>query len=395
MIDLSVEIAGVRLKNPIVVGSGTPTTSADAMIKCIEAGAGGIVTKTATYDPMHQNQPRPRFNLLHRDDIFRGGFFSLSSIELMAHQEPERWAREIKKARSVARRNDCAVITSIAGRDYLEWEKLAKLMESSGADMIELNLSCPHIEPGESVLMGRSAGTSPDISERIVRAVKKSTSLPIVGKLTPDGADPIALAKAMVKGGADAVVATARFQGLVIDVESMSPPVWGGFGGYGGSWMTPISCKWIAHLVNNKIDAQIFGSAGAMGADDAIRFMLVGAHAVQMCTAVIVRGCELIRQTIVDVGKWMTKHGFNNIETFRGKALENIVPFDKLDRTTELKSMIDESKCIGCGRCSASCFYEAIAMTDRRAKVDQSACVGCGMCYAICPVNAITLKRVS
>ena len=393
MVDLSVEIAGVRFKNPIVVASGTPTTSASAMIKCIEAGAGGIVGKTATYDPMHQIQPRPRFSLIHADDIFRERFFSLSSIELMADLTPEQWAKEIENTRNTAEKHGCALIASIAGRDYEEWEKLAKLMENSGADMIELNLSCPHIEPGESVLMGRSAGTSPELSEKIVRTVKKSTTLPVIGKLTPDGASPVVLAKAMVQGGADAVVATARFQGLVIDIDSMRPELWGGYGAYGGSWMTPISCKWIARLMESKIGVPIFGSAGAANTEDAIRFLLVGADAVQMCTAVIVKGLSLIPQTLTGLEKWMSKHGFDEIVSFRGAALRNIVPFEKLDRTSELRSSVDTLKCIGCGRCAASCFYEAATMVDKKAKINVDSCVGCGLCDAICPVDAITLKK--
>jgi dihydroorotate dehydrogenase subfamily 1 len=394
MANLAVEIAGVTFKNPIVVGSGTPTTSATAMIKCIEAGAGGIVSKTATYDPMHQIQPRPRFSLIHPDDIFRERFFSLSSIELMADLKPEEYAKEIEKTKSTARQHNCVLIASIAGRNYEEWEKLAKLMETSGADMIELNLSCPHLEPGETALMGRSAGTSPELSEKIVRAVKKSTSLPVIGKLTPDGANPVVLAKAMVQGGADAVVATARFQGLVIDVDSMRPELWGGYGAYGGSWLAPISCRWVARLMESKIGVPVFGSAGVTNEEDVVRFLLVGADAVQMCTAIIVKGLGLIRQTVTGLEKWMAKHGFEEIASFRGAAFRNIVPFERLDRTTELRSSVDASKCIGCGRCAASCFYEAATMADRKAKINTDSCVGCGLCDAICPVGAIALKKI-
>ncbi len=388
MVDLSVEIAGVKFKNPVIVGAGTPTVNAEKMIRCVEAGAGGLVAKTVTYDSMHQRQPRPRFHIVHPKEVYASRYFSLYSTELMADLGPEEWTQEIQRAKEAAKRHQSVLIASVAGRNYGEWAKLAKMMEEAGADMIELNLSCPHVEPEEGTFMGKVAGTDPKISQKIIRAVKETVNVPVTVKLTPEGADPLTMAEAAVKAGADALVATARFQGLIIDPETMRPPLWGGYGGYGGPWMVPLGCKWVARLTEKSLGVPITGSAGIMDAKDAIRYMLLGAIAIQTCTAVIVKGYNVIRQMVNGIEDWMKRKGFESPEDFGGQALRSIIPFEKLDRVSTYKSVIDKSLCIGCQRCVFSCFYDAIKMAEKKAVVDTAKCVGCGMCMAICPVDA-------
>lgn len=391
--DLSARIAGVTFKNPVIIGAGTATLNTEKMTQCMAAGAGGVVGKSVAYDPMYQRQPRPRFHIVHPEAAYSGKYFSLYSTELSAPFKPEVWVKEVKRAKKAARSYESVLIASIAGRDHEEWANLAQMMETAGADMIELNLSCPHVEPGEGALWGRVAGGDPKAAEDVVRVVREAVGIPIIGKLTPDGANPLDVARAMVKGGVDAVVSTARFQGLVIDPEEMRPPLWGGFGGYGGPWMVPLGCKWVARLMEMNLGVPVIGSGGIAGFEDAVRFMLVGAVAVQMCTEVVVRGYNVIRRTVGGVEEWMRKKGFESLEDFRARALKNIVSFEKLDRVGVYKGAIDESLCNGCGRCVLSCFYNAIQMVKKRAVVDALRCDGCGMCVAICPQSAATIIR--
>jgi len=394
MVNLSVEIAGITFKNPLIVASGTPTLNKDNMLKCIKAGAAGLVTKTVTYSKLYQQQPRPRFKVIHPKQAIRGGYFSLYSVELMSPYDPITWARQLKVVKEEAKRNKTVVIASIAGRNLNEWERLAKLAENSGADMIELNLSCPHVEEEEETLMGKAITAKSEVLENVIKTVKSSVSIPIVGKLTPHGVNPLNLALISERAGIDAIVATARFQGLIIDVETMKPILWGGFGGYGGSWMVPISCGWVAKIALHGVKVPIIGSGGISNYKDVLKFLMVGAKATQMCTIIIVQGFKIISEMISDIKKWLYERGIDDINEIVGKALGNIITLKDLDRRTRYRAVVDNEKCTLCGICKRVCFYNAIRYIDGRIRVDHNTCDGCGLCVSLCPQNAIRLEKV-
>lgn len=393
MPDLSVELAGVKLKNPLMVAAGTPTINSKAMIKCMEYGAAAVVSKTITYAKLHRLQPRPRFYVVHPESV-DSGFYSLYSVELMSELPPEEAVEDLSIAVKYARRYDAIVVASIAGRSMDEWVKLSSTVEDAGVSMIELNLSCPHVEAEEGSLMGKIAGSDPYIVGKIVSTVKSTVGVPIAVKLTPHGADPLAVALAADKAGADIVVATARFQGLVVDIDSMRPVVWGGLGGYGGPWMSPISCSWVYRIVKSGVRACVVGSGGIAGYEDILRFLMLGCRSVQICTAIIMHGFQFIARTLKALDNWLADRGFSSVNDVVGVALPNIVSFEELDRVSVYKSGIDRDKCISCMRCSRSCFYEAIKIMDGEVTVDQELCTGCGLCASICPSKAMTLRRI-
>ncbi|MEM2740112.1 MAG: 4Fe-4S binding protein [Candidatus Bathyarchaeia archaeon] len=394
MPDLSVELAGVKLKNPLMVAAGTPTINSKAMIKCMEWGAAAVVSKTITYAELHRLQPRPRFYVLHPESM-DSGFYSLYSVELMSELSPDEAVEDLSIAVKYARRYDAIVVASIAGRSMDEWVKLSSMVEDVGVSMIELNLSCPHVEAEEGSLMGKTAGSDPYIVGKIVSTVKSTVGIPIAVKLTPHGADPLAVALSADKAGADIVVATARFQGLVIDIDSMRPVAWGGLGGYGGPWMSPISCSWVYRIVKSSVRACVVGSGGIAGYEDVLRFLMLGCRSVQICTAIIIHGFQFITRMLGDLDKWLKDRGFSSVNDIIGVALPNIVNFEDLDRVSVYKSSIDRDKCISCMRCLRSCFYEAIKIMDGGPTVYEKLCMGCGLCASICPSKAITLRRIS
>jgi len=130
-IDLSVNIAGVEFKNPLIVASGPPTLSSEHILRCIRAGAAGAVTKTITYDITQQVQPKPRMFVVNPEDALRNKFYSLYSIDLMSEYKPELWLKQISEVKKEARAYGGVIIASIAGRTFEEWEKLAKLVEEA------------------------------------------------------------------------------------------------------------------------------------------------------------------------------------------------------------------------------------------------------------------------
>jgi dihydroorotate dehydrogenase subfamily 1 len=389
-LDLTTEIAGIRLRNPLIAASGPPTATSERMVRLIRAGAAGVVTKTASYDPDYRRSPRPCFNILHKEAL-KTGFFSLHSVELAARFTPEEIADQVREVKNLAKREDGVVIASIAGRNEEEWIRLARMMAEAGADMLELNLSCPHTTGIKDSLWGREAGSDPETCAFVIRTVKKATGIPVIGKITPDGSNPVQIAFGMLAGGVDALVATARFSALLIDVELEAPPLWGGYGGYGGPWMLPMSCRWVAKLMEAGVRVPIIGSGGVSDWRDVVSLLLVGAKAVQACTAIIVKGATFFKDALRGLEDWMLRKGYGSLGDFIGKALPRIVPFENLDRTTMYEAKIDENRCNGCFQCAVSCPFDAIQIRQRKAFVDLDKCDGCGLCVAICPVGAPSL----
>jgi len=387
---LATNVAGLELKNPIIVAAGTRTLSSRHLIKCYMHGAAGAVTKTITFDVVHRVQPKPRMYILMKDSMLRGDWYSFYSIELMSEIAPEKWINEIKRVKREA--EEFLVIASIAGRTVEEWEELVDIVNQSNADGIELNLSCPHIERGK--LMGRAVVEKPKVVEEIIKVVKSRTDLPVIGKLTPHGASPLTLAEIMNRAGVDAVVSTARFRGLIIDVDEMKPILWKWYGGYGGPWQVPISVAWTAQIAKTLPDMDVIGSGGIHSGRDVLQFILAGASAVQICTVVIVEGYKSIDRILAELKSWTNSKGVD-LSMLRGRALEHMLSLESLERRRVFSVIVDDEKCSRCGICIETCPYNAIYLDEQgRVRVDESSCDNCALCINICPRNAMSMRRV-
>jgi dihydroorotate dehydrogenase subfamily 1 len=387
MADLRVKIKDVTLKNPIIIASGTPTYGPSNVKKCIRSEAAAFVTKTLCYTEWLQKQPRPRWHIEYPEAIDDGGYFSLYSTERLNPTPPEEYARKkMREYAKEARDFDVRVIASIAGTDPETWSKLTDLVTENGADLIELNLQCPHVEKGQPT--GMVAGRDPELCYAILDLVRKRTSLPLIGKVVGEGVDPIKVAGRMIDGGADAVVLTGRFQGLYLDIETEKPIHWGGMGGYGGFWQAPIVRKWLVRASEAGLKARVIGGAGVGSYEDVISYILCGATAVQTCAAVIVFGHKIIKRWLRQISHWMESKACASIDSFSGRSVNNILAPSRIPNHVPYASRIDPDACQRCLRCLEACPYDAVSVVNQKLVVDPEKCDGCRLCVALCPQGA-------
>jgi len=387
MPDLSVKIKNVTLKNPIIIASGTPTYGLAMVKKCIQSEAAAFVTKTLCYTEWLRKQPRPRFHIEHPGAMDQEGYFSLYSTERFNPILPEEYVKRMRAYAQEAHDFDVRVIASIAGTDVETWSKLAELVTENGADMIELNLQCPHVEKDQPT--GMVAGRNPDLCYSILELVRKRTSLPLIGKVVGEGIDPILVAQRMIAGGADAVVLTGRFQGLYLDIETEKPIYWGGMGGYGGPWQAPITRKWLVRASEANLQVPVIGASGIDDFEDIISYILCGAEAVQVCTAIMVYGHKIIRRWLRQISGWMEARGYSSISDFCGRSVKKIIAPSQIRGDIPYGSRIELEACRKCLKCLEACPYEAISVVETNLTIDPEKCDGCRLCVALCSEGAV------
>lgn len=388
---LEVSFAGLKFKNPVIAASATPTKNAEFMKKCVDAGLGGFVAKTPSWDEKEQIYPCPRFYVFYPDAVTSGKLYSFYTNEQLAEYSPEEYALEVKKVLPYAREKDCRIIASIMGGDIEEWKKMAELYDPV-CDAIELNLACPY--GGELAgKKGSTVGADPDIVAEIIGIVRSATDKPLIAKLPAEAGDLTAVLLKLDEINVEAVHTTHRFSGLEIDIETGKPIMNGAVSGYGGPWQGPISRKWVAKAAQlTKLD--ICGGGGIDGWRDAIAHMMAGAKTVQMCGGPSLRGYGFFTETVEAMEEFLDRKGYKSIEEVIGTAVPYVRHIREVPRKDVFKPLgeVDASKCVGCEACVKICFYNAITMEDGIAEINKSKCDGCGMCMQMCRTGALALK---
>jgi len=228
MVDLSVEFAGIRFRNPLIVASSTPTKDAKCIKKAIDAGFGGVVAKTLCGNSASfgRKYPRPRFMLFGWKDYpeypkRKTRNFTLFSLEDSSSFNYGEYANDINYAKRLVGKEGI-VIASIMGSNPEEWEELCDVINGTEADMCELNISCPFAADA-GFKMGAGAI---DITTEIVNIVKKRLSIPFSVKITPQAPNLADIAKKVELAGADALTVQGRLSGIIIDIETARPIGW-------------------------------------------------------------------------------------------------------------------------------------------------------------------------
>ncbi|CEP66860.1 Aldolase-type TIM barrel [Moorella glycerini] len=406
MADLSVELAGLRFKNPVVAASGPIAHSSTTLEKAIKSGLGGVVTKTCTATPYFRTYPRMEEYLLdfeldpHRIFAHPKGW-ALYHRDHLQHQDPEVWVKIIKEKMPLAKEYDCRIIGSIeGGLDANEWKKLAKMHAEAGVEALELNCCCPHpgvvstqYQAGSSGAVGASVGKNAEAVAKAVKAVKEVTGLPVFVKLTPEAEDPAYIAKVAQEAGADGATIISRNLSLRIDIET-GKAIGYTYCSTSGPGTKEFSMRWVAATAQ-LCNIPILASNGPVEPEDFIEFMMAGATVVETCTALMVYGYRYVKEILKGMEEFLDRKGYNARDII-GMALP-LGPSSDIPVKFKAKyGVVDRDKCNGCKRCEEACFYDALRIENRKSIIDPDRCVGCGFCQYLCPQKAISyLERAS
>lgn len=336
MPDLSVHVNGLRLANPFVIASGPPGTNASVIARAYDEGWGGVVCKTVCLDANSIINVSPRYAHLRAADTDE--IVGWENIELISDRPFATWLDEFRLLKD--RYPDRPLIASVMEECHRDrWLEIVQRCDEAGVDGFELNLSCPHGLPERR--MGQAMGQDPDIVREVCQWARSATRKPIWAKMTPNITHIAEPARAALEGGCDGITAINTILCIMgVDLETLRPlPTVQGYseaGGYSSKAIRPIAMRMVmecARLARDEFpQATISAVGGVESGDDAVQFMLLGAHTVQVCTGVMKFGYRMIHAMLDDLRAFMTEHGFETVDEFRGRSLRYLTTHADLVR---------------------------------------------------------------
>ncbi len=265
-VDLRVDLAGVELKNPVVMASGTFGFGREYGQFYDLSELGGICVKGLTAAPREGNPP-PR--------IAETPMGILNSVGLQNPGVDAFIAQELP----FLRQYDVKVIANISGNTPEEYGEMCEKLSEAGVDMIEVNISCPNVKAG-----GLAYGTRPELAAEVTRMAKEHSAVPVMVKLSPNVTDITEIARAVADAGADAVSLINTLRGMRIDIATRRPILKMNTGGLSGPAVLPVAVRMVWEVAG-AVNIPILGMGGVAKGEDAAQLMLAGACAVAVGTA--------------------------------------------------------------------------------------------------------------
>ncbi len=296
---LLTSIGSIKLARPTILASGILGISLDVFNRIYQAGAGAVVSKSLSKEPW-DGYPNPT--------IFgvKGGGW-INAVGLSNPGAPN-------FAKMISSNKDVPIIVSLVGSIPKDFEFMIKQFEDIKVLAFELNLSCPHVAK-----VGLEVGDDPDLVKKIVKTVKSKTDVPVIAKVGLGTTNYLDTVDAACKAGIDAITAINTLRAMAIDVETERPILSNKIGGLSGTPIKPVAVRCV-YEISSQYDIPIIGCGGISSWDDAVEFILAGASAVQIGSAVGDNWISVFDDINKGILQYMEKKGFSKIEDMVGRA---------------------------------------------------------------------------
>lgn len=300
MADLSVKMAGVPFKNPIIPASGTFGFGSEYTDYYPVSVLGGMSLKGTT---LHQRagNPPPRIAETPAGMLNSVGLQNPGIDAFLEHELP------------LIANEDTVKIANVAGSTIEDCEEIAKKLEGAAIDMIELNISCPNVKQG-----GVAFGVDPKMAGAVTRAVRKNTTKPLMVKLSPNVTDITEIARAVEAEGADAVSLINTLLGMRIDINTRRPILKNNVGGMSGPAVFPIALRMVWQVAN-AVKIPVSGMGGVSTWKDAVEMMMAGATTVQIGAALFQNPMAPV-EIIEGMNAWLDEQGIQSVSEIIGSV---------------------------------------------------------------------------
>ena len=294
---MTIEIAGLKLRNPIMLAAGVLGISSSLLRRVVEAGAGAVVTKSIGLEP-RAGYPNPTVAVV-----------KCGLLNAMGLPNPgiESFSEEITALKIL----NVPVIVSVFGSSPEEFAHIARETEKAGADALELNASCPHVKGVAEICQ------DPLLLSKVVESVKSAVSVPVFTKLSPNVADIVETAKTAEDAGSDAVTAINTVRAMAIDIETGCPILANKIGGLSGPAIKPIAVRCV-YEISRSIGIPVIGCGGVTCWQDAVELLLAGATAVQIGTAIAKEELTIFNEVAAGIRDYLREKEYGKVKEIIG-----------------------------------------------------------------------------
>jgi dihydroorotate dehydrogenase (NAD+) catalytic subunit len=297
--DLAVELAGLKLGNPLIAASGTFGYGVEVAEIVDLSSLGGLVSKGLFMEP-REGCPTPRLAETPSGLLNAIGLQGIGVRRFVDDVLP--------------RLADCGtvVLVNVCGDTVEEYAEVTRVLDGQpGVAGVEINISCPNVRQGGMVF-----GTNPRMTHAVVAAVRRATKLPVIPKLSPNVADIAEFARASADAGADALSCINTLLGMAIDVETRRPKLAFGTGGLSGPAIRPVAVR-MAWQAARAVEIPVIGIGGITSGGDALEFLIAGCRAVQIGTANFVEP-GIYTRIAEELREYLRRHGLERIDQVIG-----------------------------------------------------------------------------